>query len=160
SYHVENEDQVIEITNVAYQVVGSYIPGRPSNEWLVLRKSVRTKEAIDEIGVEASTTVEAWPVGVDLKQKALYTTTVGGIDPLTINNDLFQVSRGLEDTEWWSIYKLGTGERLFDTYVPLVQFSITRDVQTMRYAGLDVPGDDTPDARLKAPNVVGVLTYA
>jgi hypothetical protein len=30
----------------------------------------------------------------------------------------------------------------------------------MRYAGLDVPEDQTADSRLKDPHVVGVLTYA
>ena len=159
SYRVEDQDQVIEITNSAYEVVGS-LPGRPPNEYLVLRKTTKTKQAIDEIGMEASTTVEAWPVGADFKQKPLYSTTVEGVDPTTVNNEVFLVSRGLEDTQWWSVFKLGTGERLFDTYVPLVQFSITRDVQNLRYAGLDVPGDDVSDQRLKAPNVVAVVTYA
>jgi hypothetical protein len=159
SYRVEDQDQVIEITNVAFEVAGS-LPGRQTNEYLVLRKTVKTKQAIDEIGAEASTTIEAWPVGVDFMQKPIYSTTVQGVDPTTLNNEVFQVSRGLEDTPWWSVYKLTTGERLFDTYVPLVQFSTTRDVETLRYVGLDVPGDDTPDKRLKAPNVVAVLSYA
>ena len=57
-------------------------------------------------------------------------------------------------------YKLGTGQRLFDTYVPLLGFSIRRDIQTMRYAGFEDPPDDAADARLKDPLVVGVLIYA
>jgi hypothetical protein len=36
----------------------------------------------------------------------------------------------------------------------MLPFSITRDVQTLRFAGLEVPPDDVSDARLKAPNVV------
>jgi hypothetical protein len=68
--------------------------------------------------------------------------------------------RGLEEVDWWTVYRLGNGQRLFDTYVPLVQFSISRETLTRRYAGLDVPEDDVKDPRLKAPGVVGVLTYA
>ena len=70
------------------------------------------------------------------------------------------ISRGLEEVEWWSAYKLGNGEHLFDSYVPVASSLVGRETSVMRYAGLEVPPDDTSDARLKAPNVVGVLTYA
>ena len=159
AYRLEDQQDVVEISNVAYDVVGG-IPGRPPNELLVLRKSTRTKQMMGDIGMEASTTVEAWPLGVDFKQKPVYSMTVEGIDPTTVNTDLFVVSRGLEEIQWWSVYKLGTGERLFDTDVPLVQFSISRETLTLRYVGFQTPPDDVKDARLKAPNVVGVLTYA
>ena len=49
---------------------------------------------------------------------------------------------------------------MFDTYTPLVSLSISVETQQLRYVGLDVPGDDVKDARLRAPNVVAVLTYA
>jgi len=110
--------------------------------------------------MEATTTVESWPMGTDLKEKPLYSITVEGVDPSTLNGDLIVVSRGLEDVSWWSVYKLGDGKHLFDSYVPVTQFSISRETLTRRYAGLDVPPDDVTDSRLKAPNVVGVLTYA
>ena len=61
------------------------------------------------------------------------------VDAKTVDGALLVILRGLEDTQWWSVYKLGTGERLFDTYVPLLGFSIRRDIQTMRYVGLEVP---------------------
>jgi hypothetical protein len=156
--------QTVEITNVAYEVSGTGVPGRPQDQRLLLRSTTRTKQVVDEIGVEASTTVEAWPLGVDPKQNPLYALKVAGVDSKTVDGALLVILRGLEDTEWWSVYKLGTGERLFDTYVPLLGFSIRRDIQTMRYAGLEIPEDDAPpdnrDARLKDPHVVGVLTYA
>jgi hypothetical protein len=156
--------QTVEITNVAYEVTSTGVPGRPQDERLLLRTTTRTKKVVDEIGMEASTTVEAWPLGVDPKQKPLYALKVAGMDSKTADGALLVVLRGLEDTEWWSVYKLGTGERLFDTYVPVLGFSIRRDVQTMRYAGLEVPEDDAPpdnkDTRLKDPHVVAVLTYA
>jgi hypothetical protein len=101
-----------------------------------------------------------WPLGVDPKEKPLYTVSVSGVDPVVMNSDLIIISRGLEEIEWWSAYRLGNGQRLFDSYTPIVQFSTTRDTQTLRYVGLEVPPDDTSDARLKAPNVVAVLTYA
>jgi hypothetical protein len=152
--------QTVEIANVAYQVTGTGVPGRPQNERLLLRTITRTKQVVDEIGMEASTTVEAWPLGVDPTQKPLYALEVQGVDCKTVDGALSVILRGLEDTEWWSVYKLGTGERLFDTYTPLLGFSIRRDIQTMRYVGLEDPPDDAADARLKEPHIVGVLTYA
>ena len=68
--------------------------------------------------------------------------------------------RGIEDLQWWSVLKLGTAQRLFDTYVPLLHFSISRETATERYIGLEVPPDDTRDGRLKEAHVVGVLEYA
>jgi hypothetical protein len=160
----KNGQETVEITNVAYEVTSAAVPGRPQNERLLLRTTTRTKQVVDEIGMEASTSIEAWPLGVDPKQKPLYALKVAGVDSKTVDGALLVVLRGLEDTEWWSVYKLGTAERLFDTYVPLLGFSIRRDIQTMRYVGLEVPEDDAPpdnkDARLKDPHVVGVLTYA
>jgi hypothetical protein len=152
--------QTVEITNVAYEVTSTGVPGRPQEQRLLLRSTTRTTQVVDEIGMEASTTVEAWPLGVDPKQSPLYALKVAGVDSKTVDGALLAVLRGLEDTEWWSVYKLGTGERLFDTYVPLLGFSIRRDIQTMRYAGLEVPADDGTNARLKDPHVVAVLTYA
>jgi hypothetical protein len=152
--------QTVEITNVAYEVTSTGVPGRPQDERLLLRSTTHTKQVVDEIGTDASTTVEAWPLGVDPKQKPLYALKVAGVDSKTVDGALLVILRGLEDTEWWSVYKIGTGQRLFDTYVPLLGFSIRRDIQAMRYAGLEVPPDDVADARLKEPHVVGVLTYA
>ena len=152
--------QTIEIANVAYEVTASGVPGRPQAERLLLRTTTRTKQVVDEIGMEALTTVEAWPLGLDPKQKPLYTLKAEGVDCKIVDGVLLVILRGLEDTEWWSVYRLGTGERLFDTYVPLLGFSIRRDIQTMRYVGFEDPADDAADTRLKEPHVVGVLTYA
>ncbi len=149
--------QTVEITNVAYEVTGTGVPGRPQDQRLLVRTTTRTKQVVDEIGMDASTMVETWPLGIDPKQKPLYILKSPGMDGKTVDGGLFVILRGLEDTEWWSVYKLGTGERLFDTYVPLLGFSIRRDIQTMRYAGLEVPEDG---AKLKDPHVVAVLTYA
>jgi len=160
SYRVEDNAEQVEITNVVYEVVGSVIPGRPRDERLVLRETIHTKHFVEDIGMEASTTVEAWTLGVDLKQKPLYSLTVEGVEPRAINTDLLVISRGLEEVDWWSVYKLGSGEHLFDTYVPLVQFSLGREELVPRYVGLEVPEDDAKDTRLRAPNVVGVVTYA
>jgi hypothetical protein len=110
---------------------------------------VTTKRVIGDIGVEASTVVDAWPLGVDLRQKPLYSITASGDDPRVVNNDLLVISRGLEEVDWWSVYNVEKGAHLFDTYVPLVQFSIARDTQVLRYVGFEVPPDDTTDSRLK-----------
>jgi hypothetical protein len=136
------------------------VPGRPPGERLLLRETTHSKQVLGDIGMEATVTLEAWRLGEDPRQKPLYALTVAGADGHTVDNALFVVARGLEETEWWSIYKLGSGQHLFDTYVPLLSFSISRETVTTRYVGLDVPPDDTPDARLKQPTVVAVLTYA
>ena len=44
--------------------------------------------------------------------------------------------------------------------MPLVSFSISREVVTTRYAGFEMPPDDVKDVRLKEPHVVAVLSYA
>ena len=160
TYSEKDGQQAVEITNIAYEVTGTAVPGRPPDQRLLLRTTTRTKQMVDDIGMEAATTVEAWPLGVDPKQKPIYSLKVAGMDCKTVDGALLVVLRGLEDTEWWSVYKLGSGERLFDTYTPLLGFSIRRDIQTMRYAGFEDPPDDIADARLKNPHVVGVLTYA
>ncbi len=160
-YHVDKDrSEVVAIDNVQYEMTGTGVPGRPSEERLVLRKTVRSRQVVGDIGMEANTTVEAWPLGVNVKQAPLYTISVEGNDPQTIDSDLVVISRGLEEVEWWSVYRLGTGKHLFDTHVPLVQFSISRETLTPRYLGLEVPVDDVKDPRLKAPNVAAVLTYA
>jgi hypothetical protein len=151
--------QFFEIHNVAYEMATN-IPGRAPADWLVLRKTTHSKEVIGDIGVQATVTLEAWPLGNDLKQKALYTVNASGTEGHTQDSAVFVVSRGLEEVEWWSVYKLGTGQHLFDTYVPVLSFSVSRDTVTTRYAGLEVPEDDAKDARLKQPNVIAVITYA
>ncbi len=160
AYSVKDGEQAIEITNVAYELTGNAIPGLPQDQRLILRKMSHTKEVVDEIGMEASTTIQAWPLGVDLKQKPVYALTASGVDPRTVNNQLLVLSRGLEEVEWWSVYKLGNAAHLFDTYTPLASLSIGVETQELRYVGLEVPDDDVKDSRLRAPNVVAVLTYA
>lgn len=150
----------IEIQNVTFEYTGTGISGRPQNERLLLRKTVHSKASVDDIGVDATITLEAWPLGVDLKQKPLYTLTETGTEGRTIYPDLFLVDRQVEEVEWWSAHKLGNGQHLFDTYVPLVSFSISRDVETTRYVGLEVPPDDSKDARLKDSHVIAVISYA
>jgi len=154
-----NGSEVVEIHNVAYEVTGTDVPGR-LGERLLLRKTVHSKETLGDIGINATITLEAWRFGDDVRQKPLYAITASGSDGHTLDNAIFVAERGLEEVDWLSIYKLGTGQHLFDTYVPLVSFSISKEFLTTRYVGLEVPPDDTADARLKQPNVVAVLSYA
>ena len=156
----KNGQTTVEIRNVTYHVSGIGVPGRPSGERLLLRKSTRSRHVLDEIGGLATVTLEAWPLGADPRQKALYSATITGDDAQVLENALWVVDRGVEDVQWWSVLKLATAQRLFDTYVPLVHFSISRETVTERYAGLEVPPDDTRDARLRDPRVVAVLEYA
>jgi hypothetical protein len=150
-YSVKGDEKTIEITNVNYEFTSA---------GLILRKTTKSRQVIGDIDLEATTTTEAWKLGIDLKTKPLYAVTVTGTESRTVEGAVFVVSRGLEEVEWWSVYRLANGAHLFDTYVPLVNFSISRDTLTMRYVGLEVPEDDIKDARLKDPHVVAVLTYA
>jgi hypothetical protein len=159
SLTAKGDEQILEINNVTYDVADA-VPGRPPSERLLLRKTIRTRQVAGDIGEEASTTLEAWPLGVDLKQNPLYTLKVEAAGGATLDNVLFVADRGLEEVAWWSVYRLGTGRHLFDTYVPLLSFSISREIMESRYVGLEVPPDNASDARLRKPNVVGVLTYA
>lgn len=150
-YTVKGDEKTIEITNVNYQFTAAN---------LVLRMTTHSKEVIGDIGKQATTTTEAWKLGVDLKTKPIYAVTVEGGEVRIVDENLFVVSRGLEEVDWWSVYRVANGTHLFDTYVPLVKFSTSRDTVTMRYAGLEVPEDNHKDARLREPHVVAVLSYA
>lgn len=152
--------QVLEIHNVSYEVTGTDVPGLTRDERLLLRKTTHSKGTMGDIGVDAKILLEAWRFGDDLGQKPRYTISVPGTDGHTMDDAIFIASRGLEEVDWWSVYRLGTGQHLFDTYVPLVSFSISKQFLTTRYIGLDVPSDEISDTRLKQPNVVAVLTYA
>jgi hypothetical protein len=152
--------ETVEIRNVSYELTSGSIPGRPPAERFLLRKTTHSKEVVGDIGEDASVTVDAWRFGDNPAGKPLYSLTATGTEIRTVDSALLVASRGTEEVDWWSVYKLGTGQHLFDSYVPLVSFSISRETVKTRYVGLEVPPDDTGDARLKQPNVVGVLTYA
>jgi len=160
SLSAPGDEQTLEITNVAYEVSSDSVPGRPSGERLLLRKTTASKQILGEKGQEATATFEAWPLGVDPKQKPIYAVKVSGVGGDTVDSALIVADRGLEEVEWWSVYRLGTGQHLFDTYVPLVTFSISAEFVESRYIGMEVPPDDAADARLKRPDVVAVITYA
>lgn len=160
SYSRANGSDVVHIQNTTYDVSDTHVPGLPPDERLVIRKTVQSEQTLDEPGVQAKTTVEAWPLRGGLGKKPLYAISVTGTDAQIVDSALVQVSRGLEEVDWWSIFQLGTGRHLFDTYVPLVRFSLSRETLALRYVGLEVPPDDPSDPRLGQPNVVAVLTYA
>src|SRR5687767_15815249 len=63
SYILGSSSESVDITNVAYEVVGPGIPGRPGDERLTLRVTTRTKQVVGEIGMEAMTAIAAWPLG-------------------------------------------------------------------------------------------------
>jgi hypothetical protein len=156
----KGDEQTLEITNVTYETTSDSVPGRPSGERLLLRKTTCSKQVLGDKGQEATTLFEAWPLGAGLGQKPLYSIKVSGVGGETVDGALIMADRGLEEVGWWSIYRLGTGQHLFDTYVPLVSFSISTEVVESRYIGLEVPPDDVADARLKPPDVVAVITYS
>ena len=119
--------EVVEIRNVSYEVTGTAVPGRPGDERLLLRKTTHSKETLGDIGSESTITLDAWRFGDDPRQRPLYSINISGSDGHTLDNAIFVASRGLEEVDWLSIYKLGTGQHLFDTYVPLVSFSISKE---------------------------------
>ncbi len=160
NYRVEDGSPVVEIQNTTYDVTDPNVPGRSADDRLVIRKTVQSTQILDEPGVQARTTIEVWPLHGGLSHKPLYSISLPGTDARVVDSALVEVSRGLEEVDWWSIYQLGTGRHLFDTYVPLVRFSLSRETLALRYVGLEVPPDDPGDQRLGEPHVVAVLTYA
>jgi hypothetical protein len=150
----------VETTNAGYEISGEGLPGRPPKQRLVLRKLRRLKQILGEKGVDAKVSVQAWPLGSSFRQKPVYSISLSGLDATAMDNAFLVVTRGTEEVDWWSVLRLGSGQHLFDTNVPLVRFSISDETQTLRYAGFEIPPGDTPDARLKQPDVIGVLIYA
>jgi hypothetical protein len=160
SYTVAGGGETVEIHNVAWQYTGTGVPGRPADERLLLRTTTHEKNFVGDIPEPGAMTLEAWPLGVDPKQKPLYSVKLEADSARTLDNGLWVIDRGYVDAPMWSIHRLGDGRHLFDTHVELVRFQVSRADGNPRYAGLDVPADDTPDARLKDPHVVAVLVYA
>jgi hypothetical protein len=152
--------KTLEITNITFEITNSFVPERPQDERLLLRKTAKSREVVGDEGIEATVIVEAWPLGSDPAAKPLYTVTLDGIDATTEDSAVLVFDRGTEEVDWWSVYKLGTGEPLFDSYVPVLHLSLSRDVQTPRYVGFEVPPDDAANPKLREPHVVGVLAYA
>lgn len=160
AYDVIDDQQTISITNVTYQALDPYIPGRKETQRLVLRTTTRSKSVVDEIGVEGSVTVDAWPLGTRLDRPPLYSVKQEGVEVAVMNQSVLVFDRAVEDVQWWSVYSLDKGRHLFDTYMPVTEFSISREYDTPRFVGFEAPPDEAPDPRLNEPHVVGVLTYA
>ena len=158
-FREQNGIQTIDITNVTFSTTGSYVPGRPQGERLLLRTTVRTREVVDEKGLDATVTVEAWPLGTDPAETPIYSVSLDGVDARVEANAVIVFERGTEDVAWQSVHSLGTGAPLFDTFVPMLRLS-SPDTGAPRFVGLDVPPDNAPDPRLRDPHVVGVLAYA
>lgn len=152
--------KTLEITNVTFDANATAVPGRPPGERLLLRKTTKSREVMGDMGVEATVTIDAWPLGTDLTARPLYSVTLDGLDAVVEDYAVLVFDRGTEEVDWWSVYQLGTGEPLFDSYVPVLHFSISRETQTMRYVGFEVPPDDASNPKLREPHIVGVLAYA
>jgi hypothetical protein len=136
-------EEAVVIHNVSYELAGR----------TVLRKTERTRQVVGDKGMEASTLVEAWPLGGDRNEKPKYTIKVEGVDARSLDNELLIVARGLEDTQWWALYRLTDGKPVFNTFVrPL------RIPDTNLFAGYDVPEDGDP--RLKNQKLIGVIHLA
>jgi len=132
--------EAVSISNIVYEVAGD----------LVLRKTERTKQVMGEKGMEAQTRLEVWPLGSGRAVKPRYSIEVEGVQGQALDNSLFIVSRGLEDVEWWSLYRLSDGKPHFDTHVRPVRLSYFG-----RFAGFDIPADGDP--RLKDQRLIGVV---
>jgi len=156
----EHGADTVRITNVTYEVISAPVFTRPRDERLLLRQTCTSKAVLDEPEVDATTVLEAWPLGTSLSQKPIYRIQASGTGGRTVDGSIFVIDRATGEVGWWSVYQLGSGKHLFDTYVPLLGFSISRETLEMRYAGLEVPPDDAADARLRQPNVVSVIIYA
>ena len=79
SLSAKGGQQTLEITNVVFEVTSDSVLGRPSGERLLLRKTATSKQVLGDIGLEGTAAVEAWPLGIDLKQRPLYTVKAWGL---------------------------------------------------------------------------------
>jgi hypothetical protein len=68
TYSVKDSEQIVDIHNVSYEVSGDSVPGRAAAERLVLRKTTSLKHILGDKGSEAKVTLEAWPLGADIRQ--------------------------------------------------------------------------------------------
>jgi len=160
SYEIKDDAQTITISNVTFDWVEPYIPGKKSGGILMLRITTRTSQVLEDIGMEGKVTVEAWPLGTDPTEKPRYTVSLDAASVEAQRQSVLVFDRMLEEVQWWSVHALVNGEHLFDTYVKPVEFSISRETDEPRFVGLEVPPDDTKDGRLKDPHVVAVVSYA
>src|SRR5580692_10312126 len=94
SYVTKGDEKTVEIHNVAFEVTSEQVPGRPPKERLLLRKTSVAKQIEGDEGEEATTTIEAWPLGADLKTKPIYSLTLTGREGQTVDNALWVASRG------------------------------------------------------------------
>src|SRR5579863_9773286 len=106
SLTAKGDEQTLEIHNVTYEVTSDFVPGRPQGQRLLLRQTTCSKQVLGDKGEEATTMLEAWPLGGDVEQKPIYTVNVSGTGGRTLNGALFIADRGLEEVEWWSVYRL------------------------------------------------------
>lgn len=162
AYSGAKDAETVEITNVSWRITGEDVPGGPGATRLVLRQTTHSKETLGDKGAEAHVVLEAWPLGTDTRQRPLYSTSAEGSEAYTLDNALWVVVDRATDPDLplWRVYHLATGAPFFDSYVEPLRFSVSRANGDPRYAGLEVPPGDTPDARLRDRHVVAVLSYA
>lgn len=129
-------ERALEIQNVTWQATDQFLS----------RQTVVSRHIVGDKGQESNVTVEAWKLGVDPKQKPLYTIKAEGTGGRIVDGCLYVVDRGLEEVEWWSIYRLDNGQHLFDTHVPPVSYE-------SRYYGLEIPEGEQG-------KTIGFLTYS
>lgn len=119
----------------------------PADARLTLRRTESTERIPDEKGMEALT-----ELAVSRNGRLLYSLKVEGFDGKPLDDTLYVIARGVEDVEWWSVYRLADGRQLFDTHVRPVRFA------PGRYAGFEVPEDGDP--RLRDAHLFGIVTIA
>lgn len=166
AYRTKDGEQNVEITNVSYQVTRVYPAAEPAGHWLVLRTTLHSKEILDEKGWESKIRLEVWPLGVALAGKPSYTLDLPGSEATLLGGELWQVTDEATDPDVpiWSVYRVATGQRLFDSFVQPLSLRVLADDahQTFedRFAGFYVPPDDASDPRLRDKHAVGILSYA
>lgn len=66
------------------------------------------ESACSHIVLPLDTTLQPFPrvpVSAPLLLILIHTKKVEGVDGRALNDELFVVARGLEDVEWWSVYR-------------------------------------------------------
>jgi hypothetical protein len=127
---------------------------------LLLRLRLTSKSNTQEIGTEGQVRLDAFPATTGTSAAPIYSIAAEGSDGRFLTEPcLFALNRGLEEFDWWEVYSLRNGKRLFQSSSePFVfSFMIEDDIRQTDTAGLYVPPDDETDATLKQPDIAGVV---
>lgn len=150
------DEEAVDNTRFEFTACGSSVAA----DRLLLRLRLTSKSNTQEIGMKGEVRLDAFPAASGTRAPPVYSVAAEGSEGRILTEPcLFALNRGLEEFDWWEVYSLRNGKRLFQSSSePFVfSFMIEDDIRQTDTAGLYVPPDDETDAALKQPNIAGVV---